>query len=480
MDSDPRSERSTMLQRGAQESDPVGVDAAARLRAGPRWTRETGQKPDQFPMDESRLSDLGRRKLDSSIKALPLRPDETLLAQDVGMRQWNVRRGDMDFPVLVLKERELIQNIGLMAAYCRQHLVSLAPHGKTTMAPQIFQRQIAAGAWGITAATISQCRTFRAFGVRRILLANVLVDPVGIKWIMDELEGSSDFEFVCYVDSVRGIELIEKAIQGRPRGVRLPVLIELGYAKGRTGCRSREEARQIAKRVRRSQTLELSGVAGFEGLVPAGTVERPLRPIDEYLREMQQLVVALHDDGGGAPGRAMIVTAGGSAYFDRVVKFLGPEAFDFPVQTILRSGCYVTHDAELYEATSPLAGRGPSDGPRLQPALELWATVWSRPEPDLAILGLGTRDTPYDYRLPVPQSVWRPDQRRGRDVRGRYHITGLNDQHAFVRIPPDDPLRVGDQVVCGVSHPCGAFDKWSFIPVVDDEYSVIGGISTLF
>jgi D-serine deaminase-like pyridoxal phosphate-dependent protein len=59
-------------------------------------------------------------------------------------------------------------------------------------------------------------------------------------------------------------------------------------------------------------------------------------------------------------------------------------------------------------------------------------------------------------------------------------VTGLNDQHAFIRLSADDPLAVGDLIGCGISHPCTAFDKWRLIPVVDDGYKVIDAYHTLF
>jgi D-serine dehydratase len=59
-------------------------------------------------------------------------------------------------------------------------------------------------------------------------------------------------------------------------------------------------------------------------------------------------------------------------------------------------------------------------------------------------------------------------------------LAGLNDQHALLDLPADSPLAVGDMVACGISHPCTTFDKWQFLPVVDDEYGVVGGVRTFF
>jgi D-serine deaminase-like pyridoxal phosphate-dependent protein len=104
--------------------------------------------------------------------------------------------------------------------------------------------------------------------------------------------------------------------------------------------------------------------------------------------------------------------------------------------------------------------------------------VHSRPEPDLAIVGFGKRDVSYDMGLPRPLTV------RGRDgvVRAAagMEVFRLNDQHAYLRVPPGDGLAVGDLVGSGLAHPCTVFDKWRSIPVVDDDYRVVSAIRTYF
>ena len=65
---------------------------------------------------------------------------------------------DLPLPVLVLHEDALAHNLAAMAAWCERERLLLAPHGKTTMAPRLFRRQLDAGAWGITVATVHQAR----------------------------------------------------------------------------------------------------------------------------------------------------------------------------------------------------------------------------------------------------------------------------------------------------------------------------------
>jgi D-serine deaminase-like pyridoxal phosphate-dependent protein len=133
----------------------------------------------------------------------------------------------------------------------------------------------------------------------------------------------------------------------------------------------------------------------------AGALTEADRAVRYMTDSSAQTARQLNAAGLFEAGRVPLVSAGGSSYFDRVVAQLGPDRFSFPVQTILRSGCYLTHDHGIYRRTSPFDGRGSPTGPRLRPAFELLASVLSRPEPTLAIVGFGRRDVPIDDRLPV-------------------------------------------------------------------------------
>ena len=405
--------------------------------------------------------DLRDRWLPPGIGELPL--------DAVGGRGWHALT-DLLFPVLVLKESALRHNLDLMARFCREHGVSLAPHGKTSMSPQLIARQLAAGAWGVTAASPAQARLFRGFGVDTIVIANQVVDPLGLDWMAAELERDHDLRLFCLVDSERAVGLMDERLAGR---VRLPVLIEMGLAGGRTGCRSLDEGRHVALAVRRSRSLRLVGVECFEGVVSA-----PDERVEAVLRDVRTLTESLGREGAFDGAGEVLVPAGGSTFFDRVVHHLaGGWDLGRPVRVVLRSGCYLTHDHGSYERLSPFGGRLPEWEP-LQQALEVWGVVHSRPEPDLAIVGFGKRDVSYDMGLPRPLSV-RPSGGGPRPAEG-LEVFRLNDQHAYLRVPPGDSLAVGDLVGCGLAHPCTVFDRWRSIPVVDDGYRVLSVVRTYF
>jgi D-serine deaminase-like pyridoxal phosphate-dependent protein len=381
---------------------------------------------------------------------------------------------DLDYPALVLHDSAIESNLTTMADYCATAGILHAPHAKTSLSPQIVERHLRHGAWAMTAATPAQVRGLHRLGVGRILLANVLVDDAAIRWVAGHLLTRTDPDsgFWCYVDSIAGALALERGLAGTDQ--QLDVLLEVGYAGGRTGTRSPDESLRVAEQVVSAEHLRLVGVAGYEGLMPTDGHEVP-PGIDAYLAEVRSTVVLLRDRGWLDPAAPPMVTAGGSSYFDLVVDALGPAAFDFPVHTVIRSGCYATHDHGTYRSTSPWDGRG-TGAPRLRPAFELLASVWSRPEATRVIAGFGRRDVPIDDQLPV--ILGRYGANRQLESLDGVTVDKLNDQHAFLTVPEDLDIAPGELLSLGLSHPCGAFDRWPSIPLVDDDHIVLGTITT--
>jgi D-serine deaminase-like pyridoxal phosphate-dependent protein len=425
------------------------------------------------PLD---LGWLSRVAVDPFTKGFPA-VSEPVPLLEVGSCGWSMFE-DLQPPMMVLRDSALRHNIEVMAAYCREHGVDLAPHGKTTMAPQLFDRQLRAGAWGITAASAGQARVMREAGVARVLLANEVVDELSIAWIAEQLSDPS-FELVCYVDSAAGVEMLAEHL-ARARSARPQrVLVELGSTGGRTGCRSISEALEIATLVRSSDALELAGVAGYEGTICRERTSECLSRVGAFVDELRALTMRLLEDGAFEGASEVVVTAGGSAFFDVVVERLaGGWASGPDVRVVLRSGCYLTHDSGYYEALSPLSVAA-DRAERFLPAIEIWGSVLSKPEPELAILNVGKRDVSFDLGLPEPNTV---RARSGETVTlaGELEIFDLNDQHAFCRVFGGVRLEVGDLVGCGISHPCAAFERWRVLPVVDDDGVVVEAVATFF
>jgi len=412
--------------------------------------------------------------LAEGFKGLPL--GEVVTAGDIAGRGWNVLRGDVSTPVAVLRLSALEHNVETMRQYCAAAGVSLAPHAKTTLSPELVARQAAAGAWAFTAAVPFHVQLLWAFGVQRVLLANELLDPAALAWAVRELEAHSERELICYVDSHVGLDAAAFAVAASGGTRTLPVVVELGYAGGRTGVRSTDDAVALAQAVAASPHLRLAGVAAYEGTIATVRTPASLAAVDAFLQDVRRLANRLAELDLFARETEPIVTAGGSMFFDRVTAALGPLAAD-GFRIVLRSGCYLTHDHGLYASGSPATAPG-WVLPAFESALEVWARVVSRPEPGLALLNAGRRDLSHDSGLPTPL--------RGHSADGMHvdlstsTVTALSDQHAFLQVPADSPLAVGDLVGLGISHPCTTLDRWRLLLMVDDDYTVVGSARTYF
>ncbi|GAA3730684.1 amino acid deaminase [Plantactinospora mayteni] len=375
--------------------------------------------------------------------------------------------GAFTWPVLAVRRSAVAHNVATMAEFCARHGFSFAPHGKTSMAPSLLTAQLSAGAWAITMATANQVLACRALGVPRVLLANELLDPVPLRWLAGELDRG--FEALFFVDSVAGVEAIDAALADRPAGAPLRVLVELGFPGGRAGCRTVAQVVEVAEAVAATSRVRLDGVAGYEGGLPDGVA------VSAYLRRLRTAATELARRR--LVGPEVLVSAGGSAWFDLVAEELGGAWLTgHDLRVVLRSGAYVTHDHGFYAEHTPFR-RIPGQG-SLDAALELWAQVTSTPEPGLAIVGMGKRDAPYDEGLPVPLRIRR---RSGELQPGTgLVVSRLNDHHGYLAVPPGVALYPGDLVCFGISHPCTAFDKWRAMPVVDDAHTVVDVLRTYF
>ncbi|NUT92245.1 MAG: amino acid deaminase, partial [Saccharothrix sp.] len=243
-------------------------------------------------IDRDAVAALRDERIDWRFKGLPADAFGATVGEVVGRRLDLFADGFVG-PLVVLDAAALEHNLATMSAWCEKHGVLLAPHGKTTMAPQLFARQLDHGSWGITAANTSQLRVYRAFGVRTILLANQLVDPAGLRWVADELARYPDFEFTCWVDSVAGVERMTEALGTLTRPV--DVLVELGAANGRTGARDLPTAIEVAKAAAESPALRLVGVGGYEGALAHDATDDSRATIDAYLDNLRVLAIGIHD-----------------------------------------------------------------------------------------------------------------------------------------------------------------------------------------
>jgi len=269
------------------------------------------------------------------------------------------------------------------------------------------------------------------------------------------------------------------------RGLRLNVLIELGVAGGRCGCRDREQVLTLAARIHDESALVLAGLEGYEGVVKADDGE-PAAAIRAYAWHMVEAARAL-EHADLIKAETALITASGSAWYDLIAEVFHEASLGARFVPVLRPGCYVVHDHGIYrEAQRGMLKRQPTIKQGLLPALEVFAQVQSLPEPGLAVVAMGKRDIGAD-QLPEPLRRYREGGRAEQTLSvAGWEVVKLMDQHAFVRLPAaavgngGDEVRIGDIIAFGASHPCLTFDKWRRVCRVDAALTVIEEMPTCF
>ncbi|MDQ2149714.1 amino acid deaminase [Alcaligenaceae bacterium C4P045] len=415
--------------------------------------------------------------LDVNGKGLGAFPPACTTAQ-IGDLGWNLLAEDVSLPVAVLDAKRVAHNLQWMQQFMEAYGVKLAPHGKTTMSPALFQRQLAGGAWGITLANAPQVRAAYHHGVRRIIMANQLVGRANMA-IIAELLRDPDFTFFCCVDSADNVAALGAYFA--EQGLRLPILIELGVPGGRNGVRDDAQLRDVLDAIAKwPDALALAGIEVYEGVLPD---EASIRRFLQRTTAALKLLAAEHRLRTDGPA---ILTGAGSAWFDVVAEEFSGVDIGSPLDIVLRPGCYLSHDVGIYRSSAerinthnPVAR---DHAPGLLPALQVWAYVQSLPEPGRAIVALGKRDAAFDAGLPSPATTYRPgsDATAPRKAPAHWALTAMMDQHAFMAVEANDDIQVGDMIAFDISHPCLTFDKWRQVLLVDEQYRVTDVAETFF
>ncbi|NML46156.1 amino acid deaminase [Ramlibacter sp. G-1-2-2] len=417
--------------------------------------------------------------LDSRQKSFPLTASPVATGE-LAQRGWHLLADDLPYPLAVLRRPALEHNLRWMQDFAQRKGVDLAPHGKTTMAPELFARQLAAGAWGLTFATVYQASVGVEAGARRIVIANQVVCDADLDGLDLLLRRHDGLRLWFLVDSLAQLALIEDWAARRKNARRFDVLLEMGVPGQRTGCRTLEEALPLAEALARSPATRLGGIECYEGGVARCDSEHDAREVTALVRRVLEAAQACDTRGLFADGE-ILLTAGGSAVFDLVVPLLRAQGLSRPVRGVLRSGCYVTHDHLNYARFLKNVEQREGLDASLRPALEVWAMVQSVPEPGLALLTCGRRDVSYDLEMPVPIAHAPRGARQAQPAPDAWKVSALNDQHAYLRFDPAGTApRVGDRVGLGISHPCTTFDKWRWLPLVEDDGAITGAVHTRF
>ncbi|OHV19051.1 amino acid deaminase [Rhizobium sp. RMa-01] len=423
--------------------------------------------------------------LDERVRGFPPGHPQLPLAA-VGTQGWKPYDGRMALPLISLDRQAFAGNVDLMMAYVKSHGAEIAPHAKTPMSTALAAALLAAGAWGTTVADIRQAAVMLKAGQRRLILANEIGGIAAARRLAALLGHYPDAELHVFADSTPLVAALRSAWQERADLPPLGLLVEFGA--GRAGLRSTDAAAAVLDAILAVETpaFRLTGIAAYEGAAATANAEETMLRIDALMTMTSDFLPKIRARIGKE--RPLLLTSGGSVFFDVVVARLSAAvAADPACRLVLRSGAIFFHDHGIYERG--LTGLDARGGLRIgdktvpaaagfRPALRVWAEVLSRPEPQLAISGMGMRDVAMDQGLPRPLALYRNGAYLGNFESAE--VSRLNDQHAFLTLAEDSDVSVGDVVEFGISHPCTCLDRHAILYGLDPDHSVTAAYLTSF
>lgn len=430
------------------------------------------------------LDALDQELIDPLTKGIPAAA-EALELREIGGRRWNLLQGDLPMPVAVLRKSALDHNGRWMRHLLDRYGLHLAPHAKTTMTPHLWAQQAAQGCWGLTVATVQQAEVAVAFGCRNLIIANQVTGRAQVRGIVELCRFHAGLNLYVFVDSLAGLEALSADVAACKTEQPVNILLEVGVPNVRSGCRTIEQVGKLLDALPSHHArLCLAGIAGYEGMIAAADGHEDGQTAEKFFDFFAE-AAALADRRNAFGSKEAILTAGGSAYYDIVGRRLGQIKLHLPTVRVIRSGCYITHDCGTYvEHHADMTKRDPEvaqDLGALEAALFVCGVVQSVPEPTLALVTMGKRDVGFDIHLPKPVWRYRAHATPQPEVApADWTIFKLNDQHAHLRVPAGADIKVGDLLICGISHPCTTFDRWRLIHVVDDGWTSVGAVATFF
>jgi len=321
------------------------------------------------------------------------------------------------------------RNIARMQAFADRHGKALRPHVKTHKCVEIGKRQLAAGAAGLTAGTLSEAEIFADAGCGDIFLAYPLWAS-GSK--ADRVRAlTRRTQFSVGVESAAAVEQLATAM-GDDAGV-LGVVIEIDCGANRSGVQPADAGRLAA--LARHLGLEPLGVFTYPG--HGGAVGARERAARDQGRALRSAVVSLAERGIAA----RVVSAGSTP----TAEFCTDE-----VITEIRPGEYVFNDYDNVR----LGDCDPDDI-----GLFVACTVVSDQGHPHVILDAGTKALAREGN---------PERGYGQVPSHGGYLKLLNEYHGFLQLPEDGPrLRVGERVAVVPHHVCPVVNSFEELVVTN-------------
>jgi D-serine deaminase-like pyridoxal phosphate-dependent protein len=310
----------------------------------------------------------------------------------------------IETPALLVDLPAMERNLARMASYFAKGPTRLRPHYKNHKCPELARRQLAAGAIGITCATLSEADALVRNNIGPVLIANEIAGEAKIRHFV---ELSSKAEVIVAVDSPDTIAALAAA--SHEAKVTLSVVIDIDVGQGRCGVCPGEPAAALARRAI-GAGLRMRGLMGYEGrLQPGPERAQPAHAGMEKLAASKKLIESL-----GMP--VEIASAGGTSTYSMYGLY--------PEVTEIQCGSYLLMDTDYLSWTTDF-----------EPSLSVLGTVISQTGDARAIADVGLKAISGERGLPVLKN------------RDGARLRKLNAEHAIIDLEAQaQPLAVGEQI----------------------------------
>jgi len=339
-----------------------------------------------------------------------------------------MKKEELDTPALCLDIENVEKNLKYMADFFSEIPASLRPHFKTHKSPILAWKQLEAGAVGITCAKLGEAEILAQAGIKDILIANQIVEPLKIERLV-HLAAYTDV--MVAVDSVDNVHKLN--IAASEKGVGLRVLIEIDIGMERCGVAPGENALSLVHETISCSSLRFEGIMGYEG--HAVMISDPVERKRAAEKAMALLVSTSNMiKKSGTPVR--IVSGGGTGTYALSGKY--------PGVTEIQAGSYLTMDSKYRENVGIK---------ELYYALTLMTTV-IHINGNQAVTDAGMKSLSSDFGMPIMINP------------AGWEVSNLAEEHGFIKQSGGSRLRVGDKVEVVPSHGCTTINLHDVFHVV--------------
>ena len=433
------------------------------------------------------LKELEETKINSTIKGIPFLKSKKV--KKLKFEKLNILQENVQFPILSIDKKILINNIKIMNNFAKNNNAILAPHCKTFMSPQLIKHHFKE-TWGVTISNNQQLSSIIKLNIKNIIYGNLITNESNLIQYLNIIKKYKNISNIYYcIDSLFGLNLLIKLIKQNNYKFKIRILIELGFKNGRCGIRNLKNFKEILENLKNSpENIIVNGLFFYEGAIN----NKQIITITKKIKNIIKFTLVCHNElinNNIYKDKNNIITAGGSEYFDLVTSYFKKYNFKNNPKLILRPGSFIAYGHGHYEnKISHLRKRNlisklsKKNNIFFQPSITLWSHVISIKDKGIAIINFGKRDVSFDLGNPIPLNIYRNSKilKEFKNIPNNLKIFKLNDQHAFLKFNKNIKLNIGDLISFGVSHPCITFDKWRYFYIIDKKFYIIDIHKTFF